>query len=548
MTGPRVVQTGGLGEALQSIGESLGKIIDPDKERREAFENMLISTPGAMSRVAQDIRQNPELAQNVLDFVSPEMREQIANTPQTNEQRLDEITRQGLASLVKQKEELVGQIAAANALGIGVEEITLLNERLRIINESIEVNQNAPPNEPGIITRGVERELAGGLTPGQIAQDRLSEDISTRAFDLMQVLPQININAAALRKELEEYYFNADNKRAHDQRMLLAGLTGPGAAEPGAADRAQINARRTEADNYVENTNVGTNPVWQQFLYDPASNIRGLQLARGEIAPTNASDVALQEVASAFLQIGENKRLGDLSSNVQVIQRLVGSIDATDRNGSIIKSRSLRETELEQLNDLFELVHNLSKSDENPEGTIPLREAFIPGRAEFAPMRVRDPVTGEEIDTRGPPGPNWFMQIFRGARNIFSRSEPSERGGQEPQSEIELRRGQTNLPSRAAPPANLVESMPPIDTVTVDMGGLQTDVSRNNLLLIQNGDRTFKELISDFPAGAVDILNNIRPEFRIPQVRILMDSLRQLIIEKADSTSGNLQGVKEPAQ
>ena len=539
MTAPIVVRTGGLGEALTQIGTAIGQLRDPDKERREAFENMLISTPGALARVAQDIRQNPELAQQILDFVPPEVREQIAGAPQTTEQRVDDLTQRGLASLVKQREELATQIAGAAALGKTPEEIALLEEQLRIIDRNVEENQAAEAaGTRGTITTGVERELAGGLTAGQIAQDRISEETANRAFELMQVLPQGDVNQAALRKELEEYFFDQDNRLAHQQRLALAGLTGPGAAEPGAAERARLNSERNESARMVRDTGVGTAVNWQRFLYNRDilsggldANGKALALARGELNPVSADDVALMEIGNAFLAIADEERRGNMGSQFIVVRGLTDQIEQRDRDGNRLL-RPIREGFVEQLNAALLLLHNMSKTRENPEGTIPLREAFIPGTRNVG-VRLRDPVTGNEIPVdEDAGGPGIFNRLFTGFTNLF-RSAPSSRGGTQPQSATEITRQQTQIPTPQAPTGIDLQTLQ-IDTTTVDPSLFSSpEISMSNLLLIQSGEFTFKEIMENAPRSAVDILRALRPEFQDEQTQALSDSLLSSILEKS---------------
>lgn len=534
MTAPIVVRTGGTGEALQQIGEAVGQIRDPNKEQREQFQRFLVQTPGALDTLAQNFRDNPEAVQAALPFVPPEVLAQIGETPQTSGQQLEDITTESFASMQQEQRELTGITRILREIGTNPEEFASLNERLDFLNQRLK-----DPEGQALVQRGVERRLGGGETAAQRAQGDVAQDVAERAFARMQVLPQAQVDEAALRNQLEEYFFDEDNRLAHAQRLELAGLTGPGAAAPDALTRARLNAERTESIRQARETNVGTEAVWNTFLFDRTTgpdgrtpNERAIGLAQGTIPVTSAEDAELAAVGSAWLRQGEVRRNGEISSQLAVIERLADSIEERDSNGNL-RLRATREAFIEQLNAAFAMAHNLSKTPENPEGTIPLREAFIPGTRN-APFRVRDPVTQEEL--RVDTGPGFLQRLWSSTVGRFGRSAPTARGGEQPQSRVEEERSQTFLQPPTDIPPRTVENLPDFSPITVDMGLLSSETSIANLLVLQEGRGTFKQLMDNNPSGAIDLLRALNPEFQNEGVQALIDSLIRVEVLKREDT------------
>lgn len=542
MTTPIVVRTGGTGEALTQIGEALGQIRDPNKEQREQFQRFLIQTPGALATLGQQFRDNPAAVQEALPFVPPEILAQIGETPQTSGQQLEDITTESFASLQAEQRELFGVTRILREIGTDPEAFASLSERLDFLNARLKT-----PEGQALAARGVERRLAGGETAAQRAQGDVAQDIAERAFRLMQELPQEGVDQAALRNQLEEYFFDKDNQLAHAQRLELGGLTGPGAALPGAAERARINAERTESIRQARDSNVSTQEHWSTFLFDETrdsggrtKNQRGIALALGQIPSENEEDIELQQIASAWLRQGEVRRVGERGSILTSVQRSIDEIEQRDADGNR-RLRSTREALIEQLNPLFLMLHNLSKTLENPEGTVPLRRAFIEG-AGNGPLRFDD---GQGNEIGGGTGESILRRLFGDNPFIgrFFRSPPSARGGEQPQSVIEEERSQTFIQPPTDVPPGTVERLPTLNTINVDASLFQSpEASMANLLLLQSGEFTFKEIMDNAPITAVDILRSLRPEFQNADVQSLTDSLIKSIIDK----SGREPGKPEP--
>jgi hypothetical protein len=212
---------------------------------------------------------------------------------------------------------------------------------------------------------------------------------------------------------------------------------------------------------------------------------------------------------------------------------MIGGIEARDANGNL-RLRSTREGFLEQLNPMLLMLHNLSKTIENPEGTIPLRRGFIKGRGN-GPLRFED-AEGNELTA--VTGPGFFRRLFTDPGSFF-RSDPSARGGEQPQSPIEERRGQVFIQPPGDVPPGTVERLPPLDTTSVDPSLFQSpEASMSNLLLLQSGEFTFKEIMDNAPISAIDILRALRPQFRNSDNQALSDSLLKFVIEKSGREPG----------
>lgn len=546
MTTPIVVRTGGAGEALASIGQSLQGILDPDKERREQFEQFLASDPNNVTAFAEQLRLNPGLADSVFSFVPKEMIESIVATPRTSTQEIEGATSEFLAGAPPDVQEAFGQFTAAAQAGTDPKRIATLGQELAARIAAIK--------EPGVARAGALRELTG-LTPGQLTEDALNEELNTRASELFEGFDADEQNRTALRAALEAALVDDDLALQHSRRVQLAEIAAS-ATNSSAAARAEEARQQNEAIRMVERTNVGTADSWQRYLFDLGLNRRGRtllqQVRSGALPPGNLStepttdpqtgevigpsDRELFNMANAQANRLANDRVGELLSQNTLIDNIITDIERPTPGGGRVMSRSGRQFAVQRLNSLMLQLHNQYGDD------IPLFTAFI---TRNGPLRFLDE-SGVELETGNPfEGPNIFQRTIEGLLNLI----PGGRGQRPPipeepeppapgasverqpgeQSPAEQARAATEQAQEATQASPDLSGLPPIDTTNVDMAGLSAE-SRNNLIAIQEGRGTFKQLMELSPREALFILDNIRVQ--TPRVQQLADSLRARIPEE----------------
>lgn len=564
MTTPIVVRTGGAGEALSQIGQAVGGILDPDKEKREAFEQFLAANPSAASALGEQIRLNPEIRSTIFDFVPDETLDSIAATPRTAAQGLEAATAGALEGAPPEFIESLGAFAAAAAAGGDPKEIARLGAELQAQAQALK--------DPRVLeTIGVQ--AATGLTPGQLSADAISAELNERAFELFQGFEGPDQDRIALRTAMEAALVDQDLALQHLRRKELA-LIGIDVGSQNISDRAEEARQQQEAIRMVERTNIGTSAGWQVYLFNLGFNRRGrtlLQQVRsaaldpaningepprdpvtGEV--TGPSDRELFDMANAQSNRLVNDQIGDLLSQNSLIDGLITDIEQTSPGGDKLMSRSSRQFAVTRLNSLMLQLHNQYAE------TVPLFTAFI---TRNGPLRFLDE-SGVELETGNPfAEPNFFQRSVQGIINFFGGGQERQRppipedtpppaapgpsvergpleerqtpGSAAAQSPAEQARAATEQAQTAAAgvPIDELAGLPPIDTVNVDMAGLPSEESRNNLITIQEGRGSLKQLIEISPREALFILENIR--IQTPRVVALIDSLRARIPEEDGS-------------
>lgn len=553
MTTPIVVRTGGAGEALAQIGQAVGGILDPDKEKREAFENFLAGNPNAAVALGEQIRLNPEIRSTIFDFVPEETLDAIAATPRSAAQSFEAATAGVLEGADPGFIKSLGEFGAAALGGADPKEVQRLAAELQ--------SQAAALKDPRVLeTIGVQ--AATGLTPGQLSADAINAELNERAFELFQGFEGPAQDRIAMRTAMEAALVDQDLALQHLRRKELA-LIGIDVGSQNISDRAEEARQQQEAIRMVEKTNIGTSAGWQVYLFNLGFNRRGrtlLQQVRsaalnpadinsepprdpttGEV--TGPSDRELFDMANAQSNRLANDQIGDLLSQNSLIDALVTDIERERPGGDKLMSRSGRQFAVTRLNSLMLQLHNQYAE------TIPLFTAFIQRNGQ---LRFLDE-DGVELETGNPfEGPNLFERTIQGIRNFFGGGQevqrppiPEEPPPPAPGSSVERQPGEQSPAEQAraateqsqAAVAGAVTDeligLPPIDTVNVDMAGLPSEESRNNLIAIQEGRGSLKQLIEISPREALFILENIR--IQTPRVVALIDSLRARIPEEEDN-------------
>lgn len=547
MTTPIVVRTGGTGEALQSIGESVSQLLDPDREKREAFEQFLVANPDALPRLGQALRDNPALGDTVLDFVPQELREVIAATPATSAQQLETTTADFLAGAPPEVRALIGEVMAISETGQDPARFATLVDEIAARVELFK--------QPGV-PEAVAQRGATGLTPGQFAADALDEQLAREASVIFNNFQGTERERTVLRTALEAALVDSDLFLAHVRRRELAQI-GADAVSENASNRAEDARQDAEAIRQVERTNVGTSAGWKAYLFDVALNQQGRSLLQqvrsGQIGPdaisidprvdpttgevTGPSDKDLFDMAFAQDRRLAEDKVGALLSQQALIQDFVGQIEARGPGGDRLMQRSARQFAVGRLNSLLVQIHNESA------GEVPLFRAFINRNG---PLRFLDS-NGDELETGNPfAQPNILLRAFRRALGLIGIGGDPGQQPRTPEEEAALLQQQQPTTPTAAPPTQVAaqptqqptegagggavaggvldtQGLPPLDTLTVDFAGLQNEVSRSNLLLLQQGRGSFQQLIERDAASAVDILLNIRQ--KTPRILALIDSL-----------------------
>jgi hypothetical protein len=539
MTTPIVVRTGGAGEALAQIGQAVQGILDPDREKREAFERFLASDPNNVSALAEQVRRNPALAETIFDFVPPEVMESIAATPRTSAQEIEGATTDFLADASPDIRKAFGQFMAAAQAGTDPKQIATLGQELSA--------RIAAFKEPGVARVGAIRDITGA-TPGQLTGDALNEELNARALELFEGFEGPAQDRTALRNSLEAALVDDDLALAHTRRRELAQIAAS-ATNNNAAARAEEARQQNEAIRMVERTNIGTAEGWQRYLFDVGLNRRGRtilqQVRSGARTPSGLStdplvesDKELFDMANAQANRLANDLIGDLLSQNTLIDNQITDIERERPGGGKLMSRSARQFAVSRLNALMLQLHNQYPDE------IPLFTSFV---VRNGPLRFLDE-GGTELETGNPfAQPNLMQRAIERIQGFLGGQRPDipeevperpspgssiERGDieerQQPgsalaQSPAELARAATEqaqaVTGGPAPSGVDPDLIPPAAMFTeqqIDVEQLSEN-TRDNLSLIAQGREGFgfKELIEFDPRSALNILRAFR--IRSPQ-------------------------------
>ncbi len=555
MTTPIVVRTGGAGEALASIGQTIGQLADPDREKREQFERFLISDPGNVAALAEQIRLNPALAETIFDFVPEETLAAIRATPRTSIQEIEGATADFLAGAPPDVQDIFGRFTAAAMANTNPKEIATLGQELAARLAAIK--------EPGVARAGAIRDITG-LTPGQLSGDAIDAELNTRALGLFQGFEGPSQDRTALRNSLEAALVDSDLALQHVRRRELA-LIGIDAGSQAISDRAEEARQQAEAIDMVAQTNIGTSAGWQVYLFNLGFNRRGRtllqQVRSGGEDPSNLSvepaidpqtgevlgpsDRDLFEMANAQANRLVNDKIGDLLSQNSLIDAQITDIERERPGGGKLMSRSGRQFAVSRLNSLMLQLHNQYPNE------IPLFTSFI---TRNGPLRWLDEA-GVELETGNPFAmPNFFQRTIEGIMNFIGggqrppipedvpepaapgpsvqrapleeRQIPGSPGAQSPAEQARAATEQAQAVTRVSPD---LSGLPPIDTTNVNIAELSPE-GRNNVIVIQEGRGTFKQLMELSPREAILILENIR--IQTPRVQQLIDSLTARLPEE----------------
>ncbi|KKL24878.1 hypothetical protein LCGC14_2410910, partial [marine sediment metagenome] len=214
---------------------------------------------------------------------------------------------------------------------------------------------------------------------------------------------------------------------------------------------------------------VGLPETWQLFLFDRNANNRAKELAGGAV-PENESDIRLLEVAQAFARADQvDKGVEEAAVRTQ-IGALIGRIEKKDAEGSFNLERTVREALLNQLNDAFVELTNLT------DGRIPLSIG--------------------DIKERGPIG------------SLFGEGNQPLKIIDESGNEVDLSAIAPGAPPTEPPPAQAPATQAPLELnfETVDISKLP-EKTRGNLVAIMSGEGTFEQLQAFDPISAQMILD-----------------------------------------
>ena len=341
-----------------SIGQIVGRIVNPNKEEREEFQDRLRDTPELGAQLAQLDRQSPGFLDTNFGFLKQEVRDSIRALPPSleelrGEEEIDVF--QGLPEEMREQLTKLGlfkDVAGTTPAGAIIE-----GKREEV----------APTITPEQVTQGLVEEVTGvpALTPGQTAQDKFNLEIFNSASTAFGELGLNEQQAATLRAKLPAAFFDPDVQESFRQRKEIAQMQ-IDAQNLDRANERTDNFRRSVSARWTASTNVGTPEVWQKFLFDVDDNRKGRELDSGAISPENETDIRLLEVAQAFSRADQVEKITQESAVRTQIRTLIDRIEKKDSFGSFVLQKTVREALLNQLNDAFSELTSLS------EGRIPL--------------------------------------------------------------------------------------------------------------------------------------------------------------------------------
>lgn len=524
MTAPIVVRTGGAGEALAQIGQAAAGIIDPDKERREAFEDFLATNPGALERISEQARNDPKALQDQFPFINDDRIAQLQRTPQSPDQLLNSAVRDAFGNLTPDQVNALGTGGVAGLIGERPEAFATLGKRLNEITRITE-------EEPAVAARVARAQAAGG-TEAELAEEDLQARISQAANDAFDALSIPEQQEGALRTRANRFFEDADVQRDFQNRLDLQEMVVEGRSDD-VRERAIERMEIAQADRWVGLTNVGTSELWRLFLYDTQSGQRAKDLADGVIQPDGSQlDSDLLEVGQAFRGRGVEDQLRTVSAARAQVTDLVRMITRTDADGNPLEELSVRRGLVDLLNSAIRNLHNLSPEE------FDLQEAFIPPGRRNRDLQFRVPTEPQpappsrEALPRGTGMLNEILRDFEENIGGLTGLTGSETGLQ---SRAEVARGITELSQEQQGLEQPTPELPPtamFNEQQIDFSALGPgDVT--NIELIQEEARgfSFKELMDAQPASALAILEAFR--IKSPQIQTLIDSLQTLIQSRA---------------
>lgn len=546
---------GSIGESIAQIGAAAANIIRPFEQEKQEFNNFLATTPGAAERLAEQERLNPGFLKSTFSFLPDDQIAQIIATPQTAAQTAEQFAREGLEKAPK--ELIAGLRALAASQAVGGPGVTPA-EAVLVPSEQ-EAAIGIVKDEPEVIAEAV-REGIVGRPRGAQAMDELRAELTQSVLEVVEDLPIEEAEKLALREIAPGFFFEQDRLIEHQNRLAIAQITS--AASSGEVGRrAQVARREAQGVRMFNDTNIQSPEAWTEFLYaEQSATFRGLTpLERGrELAGQNLTEAQVQsgllsgtisqdeldamEMAQAIERRENIGKSLEIASERRVVADLINRITERDRDTNPILTRSVRLALLEQLNDAYRFLNNISG------GSIPIRVGEIPpgifrnipliGGPGNTPLIIRND-SGEMLDSSDPlesidpsnlqgqdpgaaPGaepsipPAVQRQNLEEASRLRGVIEESQRQAEAPQAE-RVSEGAKQIP----------DSM--INFQQIDQS-LLTPNGVANVQTIIDGRGTFLEMAEENPAAALEMLKGFR--IQSPQVVQLIRTLEGRIPEE----------------
>ncbi len=453
---------GSIERPLARIGGSVGQIIsqikDPGGKNRE-FRDVIRDNPQLVGVFSRMERQRPGSIKEIFPFLNESAISAVTSAPPSPKELEEAIEIPALTpvarggTLTPETATALGEAARAQTVGMTPSELEIEPKKVVAAGEITQAD----------VTAG-ERRRVTGLTPGQTAQDAFNVKIFTNAEAGFGELGLPEQQTAALRAKLPSAYFDADNQEMFRQRKAIAQMQIDAQNLQRANERTDAFQRSVGA-RWTERTKTGTPETWQAFLFTQGMNERGKGLAGGSILPQNQTDIRLMEVASAFSRADQvDKSLDEAAIKTQ-IGALIARIEKKDSEGSFNLERTVREALLNQLNDAFVELTNLT------DGRIPLSIG--------------------DIKERGP------------VLSVFGEGNQPLKIIDEAGNEVDF---SAELPGTPPAPPSPQEGIGLLNFETVDVSSLP-EKTRGNLVAIMTGEGTFEQLQAFDPASAQLILD-----------------------------------------
>ena len=452
---------GERGSNIALIGKSIGKVIrsikGPDAADRRAFLGRVLGDPELLEKFGSIARDSPTALPR---FLKDEDIEMLQSTLPTLAELQEDIERPGLTpepaggTLTPETAASLGEFARAKTVGAKPSEVALEPKRVTAAGE---ISQED-------VTAGLRRDVTG-LTPGGKAQDVLVADLFKTAKDIVDELPVEEKEKIALRAAIPSALLKGDRVQAQKDRVIIAQMQIDAQTLDRANERLEASQRSIGA-RWTERTKTGTPETWQLFFFTQEMNDRAKGLAGGTILPQNQTDIRLMEVAQAFARADQVDKITEEAGVRTQIGILISRIEKKDSEGKFDLQRTVREALLNQLNDAFVELTNLT------DGRIPLSIGDIKERGPVLsvfgegnqPLKIIDEA-GNEVD--------------------FSAELP---------------------PAPAEQPSGVQGDIGLLNFETVDVSKLP-EKTRSNLVAIMTGEGTFEELQAFDPTSAQLILD-----------------------------------------